>query len=114
MDAEVGSDAIVTNDGLMTDTRGYEFLLTDRLKMGSIHRWLIFSCCKESLLSNVRLFTVFGCSGGEAIAVTKDDEMYALGSNCSLCLGLGDTVGTFEPRRVDLMSKKSVIKIAAG
>ncbi|CAG2119755.1 unnamed protein product, partial [Medioppia subpectinata] len=42
------------------------------------------------------------------------DEMYALGSNCSLCLGLGDTVGTFEPRRVDLMSKKSVIKIAAG
>ncbi|XP_054159354.1 RCC1 and BTB domain-containing protein 2-like isoform X2 [Oppia nitens] len=96
------------------DTIGYQFLLTDRLTMGSIDKWLIFSLLREPFISNIRMFSVFGCSGNEAIIVTKDDEVYALGSNCSLCLGLGEVVGSPEPRRIDCLAKKAIIKIAAG
>lgn len=32
---------------------------------------------------------MFGSSGNEAIYITNDDEVYAIGSNCSSCLGLG-------------------------
>lgn len=32
---------------------------------------------------------MFGSSGNEAIYITNDDEVFAIGSNCSSCLGLG-------------------------
>ena len=88
--------------------------MTERLSTGSIDKWLIFSLLREPLISNIRIACVFGCSGNEAIVVTKDDEVLSFGSNCSLCLGLGETVGSLEPRRIDVLSKKGVIKMAFG
>lgn len=88
--------------------------MNERLSTGSIDKWLIFSLLREPLVSNIRIACVFGCSGNEAIFVTKDDEVMSFGSNCSLCLGLGETVGSLEPRRVDVLSKKQVIKMAFG
>ena len=97
-----------------TDTKGYELLLTDKLRMGSIDKWLIFSLLKEPFVSNIRIACVFGCSGNEAIFVTKDDEVMSLGSNCSLCLGLGETTGSLDPRKIEILSKKGVVKFAFG
>ncbi len=52
-------------------------------------KWPIFSLLDGEFLSSVRIACVFGSSGNEAVLVTKDDDVFALGSNCSGCLGLG-------------------------
>lgn len=46
--------------------------------------------------------------------LTNDDEVYAIGSNCSSCLGLGDAHSSFEPRKVDVLCKKKIVDIAFG
>jgi hypothetical protein len=114
--------------------RGYELLLRDQIIMSSIDKWLIFSLLKPSFFSSIRIACVFGCSGNEALIgmsrslrtissyhlialtliVTKDDEVFALGSNCSSCLGLGETAGSLEPRRVEALTKKGIEKFAYG
>ena len=53
-----------------------------------ISRWPIFSLLDLELVTNITQAWVFGSSGNEAIFITKDDDVYSLGSNCSGCLGL--------------------------
>ena len=53
------------------------------------NKWPIFSLLSTEFLSAIRQACVLGSSGNEAIVITTDDEVYALGSNCSGCLGLG-------------------------
>ena len=55
-----------------------------------LSRWPIFSILDAELLSSVKKICVFGSSGNEAVFVTKEDDVYAFGSNCSNCLGLGE------------------------
>ena len=52
-------------------------------------KWPIFSLLDAEFLASIRTACVFGSSGNEAIIITRDDDVYALGSNCSGCLGLG-------------------------
>ena len=52
-------------------------------------RWPVFSLLEPEFLAQVRQVCVFGSAGNEAILVTKDDDVFAMGSNCSSCLGLG-------------------------
>ncbi len=52
-------------------------------------KWPIFSLLDADFISTIKIACVFGSSGNEALLITKDDEVYALGSNCSGCLGLG-------------------------
>ena len=54
-----------------------------------VDKWPIFSLLDVEFLATVRTACVFGSSGNEAIIITKEDDVYALGSNCSGCLGLG-------------------------
>ena len=54
-----------------------------------VDKWPIFSLLEPEFLANIRTASVFGSSGNEALIMTKDDDVYALGSNCSGCLGLG-------------------------
>lgn len=68
-------------------------------KMSNIDKWLIFSILEPDFISNIKIVCVFGSSGNEALIVNKDDDVYALGSNCSGCLGLGDSHGSLEPRK---------------
>lgn len=68
-------------------------------KMSSIDKWLIFSILEPEFIANIKIACVFGSSGNEALIVNKDDDVYALGSNCSGCLGLGDSHGSLEPRK---------------
>lgn len=79
-----------------------------------VDKWLIFSNLSKDFVSRLRLACVFGSSGNEAIVVTKDDDVYALGSNMTGCLGLGDTHGTLEPRKVDAICKKGIRTLAHG
>lgn len=67
--------------------------------MADLEKWLIFSNLDEAFVSTLRMVCVFGSSGNEALMVTQDDDVYAVGSNSNGCLGLGDTHGTLEPRR---------------
>ncbi|XP_013780686.1 RCC1 and BTB domain-containing protein 1-like [Limulus polyphemus] len=82
--------------------------------MTDIDKWLIFSTLAPETVSNVKLACVFGSSGNEAIIVTKDDEVFALGSNCSGCLGLGDSHGSLEPKKVVSLCKKGIKDFAYG
>lgn len=54
-----------------------------------VDKWPIFSLLPPEFLASIRTASVFGSSGNEALIITKDDEVFALGSNCSGCLGLG-------------------------
>ena len=40
--------------------------------------------------------------------VTKDDEVFAIGSNAAGCLGLGDLQSTLSPKKVEVLCNKSV------
>jgi RCC1 and BTB domain-containing protein len=40
--------------------------------------------------------------------VTKNDEVFAIGSNAAGCLGLGDLQSTLLPRKVEALCNKNV------
>ena len=46
--------------------------------------------------------------------VTKEDEVYALGSNTAGCLGTGDTHSSLHPRRADALCNKGIKTFAYG
>ncbi|KAL5005406.1 hypothetical protein ScPMuIL_018862 [Solemya velum] len=82
--------------------------------MLDINKWPIFSILDASEVEDIQKICVFGSSGNEAIFITKDDEVYAIGSNCSSCLGLGDVHSSFEPRKIDALCRKAITDIAFG
>lgn len=82
--------------------------------MQEIGRWPIFSLLDEEFLTSLRIACVFGSAGNEAIVVTKDDDVYALGSNSSSCLGVGDAQSCLHPRKVEALCKKNVVALACG
>jgi len=57
--------------------------------MLDVTKWPIFSLLDTDDLVKIAKICVFGSSGNEAIYVTETDDVYAIGSNCSGCLGLG-------------------------
>ncbi|XP_037292041.2 RCC1 and BTB domain-containing protein 1-like isoform X1 [Rhipicephalus microplus] len=79
-----------------------------------LDKWLIFSNLDRAFVSKLRLACVFGSSGNEALVVTQDDDVFALGSNLSGCLGRGDTHGILEPRKVDALCRKGLHTLAYG
>lgn len=79
-----------------------------------ITKWPIFSLLEPDFLEKVTKACVYGSSGNEALMVTSEDEVYAVGSNCSTCLGLGDCQSTLQPRKVEHLCGKKVIDFAYG
>ncbi|PVD18761.1 hypothetical protein C0Q70_21313 [Pomacea canaliculata] len=79
-----------------------------------LSRWPIFSILREDILNSIKKICVYGSSGNEAIIVTIEDDIYAIGSNCSSCLGLGDTHSSFEPRKIEALCRKGIVDIAFG
>lgn len=41
-------------------------------------------------------------------------QVFALGTNCSGCLGLGDVQSTIESRRIDALCGKKIISLSYG
>lgn len=77
----------------------------------SLSLWPIFSLLDASFLKRVKMACVFGSTGNEALVVTHGDEVYALGSNSSSCLGLGDLKSSFHPRKVDTLCNQGGWKL---
>ncbi len=70
--------------------------------------WPIFSLLDVSFLQNVKLACVFGSAANEALLVTQDNEVYALGANDNGCLGIGDSRSSLLPRKVEQLCKKGM------
>ena len=79
-----------------------------QMELPKLSRWPVFSLLPNEFLQNVRLACVFGASGNETVVVSHDGEVYALGSNASGCLGVGDSESSLEPRRVEALCKKGL------
>ncbi|XP_050739123.1 RCC1 and BTB domain-containing protein 1-like isoform X1 [Eriocheir sinensis] len=79
-----------------------------------LEKWPIFSLLKPEFVEKMKLACVFGNMGNEAIIVTKDDDVYALGFNGAGCLGVGDQNSTMEPRKIEPLCQKKVKGIAYG
>lgn len=76
------------------------------MELPKLSRWPVFSLLSLDFLQGVKLACVFGASGNEAIVVSHDSEVYALGSNTNGCLGVGDSRSSLQPRKVEALSKK--------
>ncbi|XP_067014556.2 RCC1 and BTB domain-containing protein 1 isoform X1 [Anabrus simplex] len=79
-----------------------------------LKNWTIFNLLGSDFISKIKMACVFGNLGNEAIVVTKDDEVFAIGSNAAGCLGLGDLNSTLEPRKVEGLCQKKVKGFAYG
>lgn len=80
----------------------------------NVDKWPMFSLLEQNFLQRVKLICVFGSAGNEAIIVTKDDDVFAIGSNASSCLGIGEPASGLEPRRVEQLCNKNVMSFAYG
>ena len=73
--------------------------MTDQLARMELGSWTIFSLLDREFTAQVWLCCVFGNLGNEALIVMRDDEVFALGSNGTGCLGLGDMLSTLVPKQ---------------
>ena len=65
-------------------------------------------------LSTIRLACVFGNLGNEALVISNEDEVFAIGSNGAGCHGVGDMLSTLQPRKLDMLCQKNVVQLAYG
>ncbi|GAB6029092.1 RCC1 and BTB domain-containing protein 2 [Chamberlinius hualienensis] len=79
-----------------------------------ISKWTIFNTINPKFIATFKLVCVFGISGNEALILTKDDQVYALGSNSSGCLGLQECTGVLEPKKIDELCNKNIKHFAYG
>ena len=56
--------------------------------------------------NHIKVGLFVGNLGNEALIVTRDDEVFALGSNGAGCLGLGDMHSTLAPKQVEPLCYK--------
>ncbi|XP_064394072.1 RCC1 and BTB domain-containing protein 1-like [Halichondria panicea] len=76
--------------------------------------WPIFSLLDINFLQNVKLACVFGSAANEALLVTKDNEVYALGANDNGCLGIGDSRSSLLPQKVEQLCNKGISQFVFG
>uniref|UniRef100_A0AAY4D397 BTB domain-containing protein n=1 Tax=Denticeps clupeoides TaxID=299321 RepID=A0AAY4D397_9TELE len=82
--------------------------------MLDVGKWPVFALLPPEELRLVRQACVFGSAANEALYVTVGDEVFAIGTNCSGCLGLGDLQSTIEPRRIDVLCGKKIVSLSYG
>ncbi|WAR10568.1 RCBT1-like protein [Mya arenaria] len=82
--------------------------------MLDVTKWPIFSLLDPNDAAKIAKICVFGSSGNEAIYINNIDDVYSIGSNCSGCLGLGDSHSSLEPRKIDALCRKRIVDIAFG
>ncbi|XP_072316743.1 RCC1 and BTB domain-containing protein 2 isoform X1 [Eucyclogobius newberryi] len=82
--------------------------------MLDVGKWPVFALLPPEELRLIRQACVFGSAANEAVYVTVNDEVFALGTNCSGCLGLGDLQSTIEPRRIDVLCGKKIVSLSYG
>lgn len=80
----------------------------------SFNTWPILSFIPPELSENVQKTFVFGGAGNEALIILKNGHVYALGFNGNGCLGIGTSVSTLEPRKIDELCQKNIVDLAYG
>ena len=90
----------------------------DLVPLGSrrinLKSWSLFSLLDKEFLSKVKLACVFGQVGNEALVLTYDDEVFAIGSNGAGCHGIGDMSSSLKPRKIEVLCKKDIKSFAYG
>ena len=76
----------------------------------ALDQWPIFSLLDPAFFQGIKLAAVYGTAGNEALIVTREDEVYALGSNFNGCLGVGDSNSTLLPCKVSQLCKKGMCR----
>ncbi|VDK51388.1 unnamed protein product [Anisakis simplex] len=82
--------------------------------MSDIKRWTLLSLLSTEFIDSLQSAIVFGSSGSEAILITKEDEVFAIGTNSCSCLGTNRSQATLEPSRIDTLSGRGVVSLAFG
>uniref|UniRef100_A0A9J7ZLE9 RCC1 and BTB domain containing protein 2 n=3 Tax=Cyprinus carpio TaxID=7962 RepID=A0A9J7ZLE9_CYPCA len=98
----------------ITSAKCYIVCVTSQSSMLDVGKWPVFALLPPEDLQLIRQACVFGSAANEAIYVTVNDEVFALGTNCSGCLGLGDTQSSIEPRRIDILCGKKIVSLSYG
>ncbi|KAG8452336.1 hypothetical protein GDO86_004226 [Hymenochirus boettgeri] len=81
--------------------------------MVDVGKWPIFALCPHEDLKFIQQACVFG-SGNEVLYITKNDEVFVMGTNSSGCLGTGDAQSTIEPRSIVMLSGKKIVSMIMG
>ncbi|XP_011138650.1 RCC1 and BTB domain-containing protein 1 isoform X1 [Harpegnathos saltator] len=79
-----------------------------------LRNWPIFRLLQPEFVSEIHMAVVYGTMGNEALIVTKDKTVYALGSNTSGCLGTGDMHSTLYPKKIEALCDKGIKTFAYG
>ncbi|XP_061463580.1 RCC1 and BTB domain-containing protein 2 isoform X3 [Rhineura floridana] len=82
--------------------------------MLDVGKWPIFALHSQEELKLIRQACVFGSAGNEALYATENDEVFGLGTNCSGCLGIGDTQSSTEPQRLGILCGKKIACLSYG
>ncbi|XP_001600404.1 RCC1 and BTB domain-containing protein 1 [Nasonia vitripennis] len=84
------------------------------MSRADLKNWPIFSLLEPKFISTIHMAVVYGNLGNEALIVTKDGDVYALGSNTAGCLGTGDSHSTLHPKKVEALCGKGIKTFAYG
>ncbi|XP_034282768.1 RCC1 and BTB domain-containing protein 2 isoform X6 [Pantherophis guttatus] len=84
------------------------------LKMLDVGKWPLFALHSQEELKLIRQVCVFGSAGNEVLYATENDEVFALGTNCSGSLGIGDVQSSIEPRRINILCGKKLASLSYG
>ncbi|KAK1124707.1 hypothetical protein K0M31_006071 [Melipona bicolor] len=91
-----------------------EFRINVEMFLWSLRNWPIFSFIDWNCVSKVHMALVYGNLGNEALIVTTDKVVYALGCNTSGCLGIGVSHSTLYPKKVEALCGKDIKTFAHG
>ena len=80
----------------------------------NLKSWSIFTLLDKEFLCKVKLACVFGNLGNEALVITFEDEVFAIGSNGAGCHGVGDMNSSLKPRKLESLCQKNIIDLAYG
>ncbi|XP_020287366.1 RCC1 and BTB domain-containing protein 1-like [Pseudomyrmex gracilis] len=100
----------------MRKKRKVNFESITRAKMHclDLKSWPIFSLLGPEFVSGIHMVMVYGNLGNEALIVTKNKKVFALGNNIAGCLGTGCAHSTLYPREVEALCDKEVKTFACG
>ena len=82
--------------------------------MLDVGKWSIFQMVDDSILQQAKIVCVFGPHGNEALILTNDDDVYALGANANSCLTLPSGTSTLQLKKVERLSKLKIQKFSFG
>ncbi|GMT31657.1 hypothetical protein PFISCL1PPCAC_22954 [Pristionchus fissidentatus] len=81
--------------------------------MEEVRRWPLLSLLDNAFIERISSCIVYGSAGCAALILTKDDELYALGT--TTCCGAGVSGSTtFEPVLIETMSGRGLKQLSCG